>query len=362
MARIKRSFRFFRQRGFPFRFVYSDSYWMVNLRNHVFPIKKYRLIYEQLLKWGAKKEDFLPPHPASDESLLRIHTEKYVQKIRSGKLTHSELATLEIPFIPEGIDFALLNVGGTIKAAELALDEGLSFHLGGGFHHAFSDHGEGFCVFNDVAVAIEEMRKEKSVNKAIVVDCDVHQGNGTAAIFAQKDYAFTFSIHQMDLYPAEKPSSSLDVGLWSGDGDEKYLAALNQHFPRIFEEFKPDLVYFLAGADPYERDQLANLKLTKDGLMERDRIIIESARKLDLPLTVVLAGGYAYDIFDTVSIHVNTIKIATKIARKYPYLSPETGDAPRKKRISFFPRIKIPLRPRGKKSPQLSNQDTEENP
>jgi acetoin utilization deacetylase AcuC-like enzyme len=361
MDRIKSPFQFFKQRGFPFRFVYSDSYWMVDLGNHVFPIKKYRLIYERLLKWGTRKEDFLPPLRPSDESLLRVHTGRYVNKIKSGELSHAELETLEIPYIPEGIDFAFLNVGGTIKAAELALDEGLSVHLGGGFHHAFPDHGEGFCVFNDVAVAIEEMRAERGIQKVMVVDCDVHQGNGTASIFSRKDYVFTFSIHQMDLYPAHKPSSSLDVGLWSGEGDDKYLAALREHFPRIYAEFKPDLVFFLAGADPFERDQLANLKLTMDGLMERDEIIIEAACKMGLPLAIVLAGGYAYDIADTVSIHLNTIKVAQKAARKYPYLKHRDGVVTRKNYLPFSSRFKIPFRRLEKKSRRQSNQDTENN-
>jgi acetoin utilization deacetylase AcuC-like enzyme len=208
-------------------------------------------------------------------------------------------------------------VGGTILVAERALEDGLAVHIGGGFHHSFPDHGEGFCVLNDVAVSLEKMKHEGKIQKAMVVDCDLHQGNGNAFIFSKKDYAFTFSIHQMDNYPAQKPSSSVDVGLWSGDGDEKYLKELRSYFPRLYEEFQPDLVFYLAGADPYEKDQLGSLRLTLEGLRERDRIVIEEARKLRLPVAVLFAGGYAFDVRDTVSIHLNTIKIAQKVQRKY---------------------------------------------
>jgi len=317
MVDLKTALKIFRRRKFPFKFVYSDSYWMVELGNHVFPIKKYLRIYEKLLEAGAKKDNFLSPPLVTDDDLQLVNSSKYIKKIRSGKLSQTELMTLEIPYSTEGVKFAFMNVGGTILAAETALEEGLAVHIGGGFHHAFSDHGEGFCVFNDVAVALERMRYEGRIDKALVVDCDVHQGNGTADIFSDKDYAFTFSIHQMDLYPAHKPSSSLDVGLWSGDGDDKYLAALREHFPRLFHEYQPDLVFYLAGADPYEKDQLGALKLTPAGLRERDEIVIGAARKLGLPLVIVLAGGYAWDLENTVTIHFNTITAAQRAQRKY---------------------------------------------
>jgi acetoin utilization deacetylase AcuC-like enzyme len=210
------------------------------------------------------------------------------------------------------VDFAFLTVGGTIQAAEQALEGGLCFHIGGGFHHAFRDHGEGFCVFNDVAVSLEKLKREGRIQRAMVVDCDVHQGNGTAVIFGGKDYAYTFSLHQMDLYPAQKPQSSLDVGLWAGDGDDKYLAALNEHIPRIYEEYQPDLVFYLARADPFEDDQLGGLRISHDGLRERDRIVIGNARRLQLPLVILLAGGYAPDITDTVAVHMHTVEAARK--------------------------------------------------
>ncbi len=317
MTPLKNFLQIFQRGKFPFKFIYSDKYWMHNMKDHVFPVEKYRLIYEKLLMIGVRKEDFLPPHSASVEDVLLAHTPKYLKKLRAGKLSHAEVMSLELPYSPELFEFALMYVGGTIVAAEQALKEGLAVHLGGGFHHAFADHGEGFCVLNDVAVTIEKLKKEGKVARVMVVDVDVHQGNGTAAILSKKDYVFTFSIHQMDIYPAEKPRSSLDVGLWTGDGDEKYLSALNAHFPRLYEEFHPDLVIYLAGADPYEKDQLGSLKVTKEGLMERGRLIIGEARSRKIPVVVLLAGGYAHDVQDTVDVHLNTIKVARKMQRKF---------------------------------------------
>lgn len=288
---------------------------MVDTKNHVFPMAKYRMIYESLLSQGARPIDFLHPSASPEEDLLLVHSPRYVKRVTEGRLSSSELAVLEIPFSEELVDFFLLMVGGTTSAAESALETGLSFHIGGGFHHAFAEHGEGFCVFNDVAVALEKMIRLERIKKAFVVDCDVHQGNGTAAIFQDKEYVFTFSIHQMDIYPAKKSYSSLDVGLWSGDGDEQYLEQINKYFPLLFEKEDPDLIFYLAGADPYERDQLGGLDITRDGMRERDRIIIEGARKMGIPLVILLAGGYAYDVDDTVMIHMNTINTARKAYR-----------------------------------------------
>jgi acetoin utilization deacetylase AcuC-like enzyme len=290
---------------------------MHNMKNHIFPVEKYRMIYEKLLMMGARKEDFLPPQLASAKDVLLAHTPKYIKKLRTGKLSHTEVMSLELPYSPELFEFALMYVGGTITAAEQALKEGLAVHIGGGFHHAFADHGEGFCILNDVAVAVEKLKKERKVEKVLVVDADVHQGNGTASILSKKNYVFTFSIHQMDIYPAEKPHSSLDVGLWTGDGDEKYLSALKKHFPRLYEEVLPDLIIYLAGADPFEKDQLGSLRLTKEGFLERGRLIIGEARRRKIPLVVLLAGGYAHDVQDTVTIHLNTIKVARRMQRKY---------------------------------------------
>ncbi|MDH7513852.1 MAG: histone deacetylase [Clostridiales bacterium] len=312
-----RYLRFWEAKKSPLSLVYSDDYWMIDVGQHVFPVKKYRAVYERLLLSGIKKENIHLPEPATDEELLLVHTPRYIEKLKTGSLTPTEIAALELPFSPELIQFAWLVVGGTIITARLALEQGLAVHIGGGFHHAFPDHGEGFCVLNDIAVAAEKMRQEGRMKRAMIVDCDVHQGNGTAFIFAGKDDTFTFSIHQMDIYPAEKPASSLDVELWSGDGDVEYLSALRNNFPRLFFEFRPDLVFYLAGADPYKRDKLGNLRLTKEGLRERDKIVINGARALRIPVAVVLAGGYSFEFEETVTIHLNTIRVAQKAREKY---------------------------------------------
>jgi len=302
----------------PFKFAYSNDYWMLDIGHHIFPVKKYRMLYEKIISLGASHKDFIEPYPVSDDELRLVHTQKYIKKVKSGTLSSVELQALELPYSPEVVRFFLLMTGGTITTAENALRTGLAVHIGGGFHHAFPDHGEGFCLFNDVAVALEKMKQEGKIKRSMVVDCDLHQGNGTAYIFSKKDYVFTFSIHQMDIYPAEKPASDLDVGLWSGDNDEVYLPALNQHFPRLYQEFKPDLVIYISGADPYRKDMLSGLDVTAEGLKKRDRIIIENARKMRIPLAIVLGGGYTAEIEETVEIHLNTIKVAIRAWRRWP--------------------------------------------
>jgi acetoin utilization deacetylase AcuC-like enzyme len=300
---------------FPFKLVYSNEYWMFDTGKHIFPLQKFRLVYENLLAMGARKDDFLRPRPAPDEDILLVHTARYLNHLKAGTLRPDEIRTLELRFSPDLVRFALLSVGGTVLAARKALEDGLALHIGGGFHHAFRDHGEGFCVLNDVAVAVEKMIEEGKARKVMIVDCDLHQGNGTAVIFAGREDVFTFSIHQMDAYPSDKPPGTLDVGLVSGDGDVKYLAELKARIPRIYKDFRPDLVIYLAGADPYEKDQLGGLRMTKAGLKERDRIVIENARRLRIPVAVVLAGGYASEIEDTVSLHLNTIRVAQRVER-----------------------------------------------
>lgn len=308
----------------PFRFVYSNEYWMANLGQHIFPIKKYRLLYEKVIALGARPGDFILARPAGEEDLLLVHTQKYIKKVMSGSLSSVELQALELPFSLDLVRFFLLMTGGTIQTVEEALKTGLAVHLGGGFHHAFPDHGEGFCLFNDIAIAIEKMKKTGKITRALVVDCDLHQGNGTAFFFAKKDYVFTFSIHQMDIYPSEKPPSSLDIGLWSGDDDLAYLQALGPHFPRLYREFKPDLVVYLAGADPYRRDMLSGLDISAEALKKRDRIVIENAVKLNIPVAIVLGGGYTAEVEETVGINLNTIRVAIKASRRRPY-SPVTS-------------------------------------
>jgi len=303
---------------FPFQLIFSNEYWMLETGKHVFPLQKYRLVYENLLAMGAKKENFLRPRPAPDEDIELVHTRRYLKRVKTGGLSPAELRTLEIRYSPELVRFALLSVGGTILAARKALECGLAVHIGGGFHHAFPDHGEGFCLLNDVAVAARKVVKDGLAERVMIVDCDLHQGNGTAAALAGLPEIFTLSIHQMDIYPEEKPASTLDIPLYAGDGDAKYLAGLRAHIPKIYKEFRPRLVIYLAGADPYEKDQLGGLAVSKAGLKERDKIVIENARRMGIPVAVVLAGGYALDIKDTVDIHLNTVRIAQRVQRIYP--------------------------------------------
>jgi acetoin utilization deacetylase AcuC-like enzyme len=254
---------------------------------------------------------------ASWDDLALAHTREYLDKLRTNTLTADDIATLELPWAPGLIDGFRLMVGGTSAAARAALDEGRAAHLGGGLHHAFANHGEGFCPLNDVAVAIRVLQarstrsarsgRARAIRRAAVVDCDVHHGNGTAMIFERDPDVFTFSIHQQHNYPLFKPRSDLDVGLEDGAGDERYLAALAGALPRVLDS-RPELIVYLAGADPFEHDRLGGLKLTKRGLAERDRMVGAAARDAGVPLVTVLAGGYAADVRDTVDIHVATIE------------------------------------------------------
>lgn len=236
-----------------------------------------------------------------------MHTREYLDKLREDALTREEIATLELPWTAGLADRFRLMVGGTCAAAAAALDEGTAAHLGGGLHHAFANHGEGFCPVNDVAVAIRALRRDRSLRRAATIDCDVHHGNGTAMIFERDPDVFTFSLHQQHNYPLFKPRSDLDVGLDDRAEDERYLAALAGALPEVLAH-RPELVVYLAGADPYEGDRLGGLAVTKDGLRERDRMVVSAARAAGVPLVTVLAGGYATDIHDTVDIHVATIE------------------------------------------------------
>jgi acetoin utilization deacetylase AcuC-like enzyme len=221
---------------------------------------------------------------------------------------------LEVPFSEELRDAMVLSSGGTLVTARAALEHGISAHLGGGFHHAYPDHGEGFCMLNDVAVAARVLIEEGIVARAAVIDLDVHHGNGTAAIFADDPAVFTFSMHQENNYPADKPASDFDVALEDGIGDEEYLDLLSQSLPKVFDAHEPQMVFYLAGADPYRDDQLGGLALTLDGLRKRDRMVLEAASERDVPAAVVLAGGYAYRLEDTVAIHVATIEEVLRTA------------------------------------------------
>ncbi len=290
--------------------VYSDEY-DVDIGAHVFPTKKYALIGKKLISEASVSErDFERPSPASDEDILLVHSKDYLRKLKAGTLSFEEIFKLELPYSRQLVRASSICVDGTIKSCVIALEKGAGIHIGGGFHHAFSDHGEGFCVFNDIAIAIRKMMKGERIAKAMTIDCDLHQGNGTADIFRDEKNVFTFSIHQQNNYPFYKPRSDLDIGLDDYTTDKVYLERLHKHIPEIMNTFKPQLVLYVAGADPYKNDQIGNLMLTIDGLRKRDEFIFETARNFDVPIAVVLAGGYAVDVKDRVTIHCNTVKIA----------------------------------------------------
>jgi acetoin utilization deacetylase AcuC-like enzyme len=300
----------------PLKLIYDDKY-DLNLGAHVFPSQKYRLVYERLLQDHiATPEDFLKPTPASDEDILRVHSQDYVYKLKTGSLTRTEVMRMEVPYSEELIEACWLAAGGSILSARRALEDGFSANIGGGFHHAYPDHGEGFCVIHDVAVAIRKMQADGAVERAMVVDTDVHQGNGTAAIFGGDDTVFTLSIHQEHNYPYPKPPSTVDVNLPDGIGDADYLAILEKYLHRSFDEFSPQLLFYVAGADPYREDQLGGLALTMDGLARRDALVMDYAQRNQVPTAITLAGGYAHKVEDTVGIHVNTIKAAIQAAQR----------------------------------------------
>jgi len=302
----------------PFKLIYHEKY-DLNLGAHVFPSQKFRLIAEALRAQGiAGAEDFLAPQPAADEDLVRAHTAEWVGKMKNGTLTASELMKLEIPYSVELRDAVWLACGGSILAAQVALRDGFGCNLGGGFHHAFPNHGEGFCAIHDVAVAIRRLQHDGAIRKAVVVDTDVHDGNGTAAIFARDDTVFTLSIHQENNYPAYKPPSDVDINMWDRADDEEYLGALIPAVEHALNQVRPDLLCYVGGADPFCEDQLGGLSLTKKGLMERDQKVFAEARRRGVPVMTTLAGGYARRVEDTVQIHVNTIVAAREVAAEFP--------------------------------------------
>jgi acetoin utilization deacetylase AcuC-like enzyme len=307
----------------PFKLVYHKGY-DLNLGEHVFPSQKFRLIEELLLREGiAAEEDFLTPNPASDEDILRVQTANWVRKLKTGTLTASEEMKLEVPYSPELVEAFWLAAGGTILAAQSALRDGFGCNLGGGFHHAYPDHGEGFCAIHDVAVGVRRLQAEGAIRKALIVDTDVHHGNGTAAIFRGDANVFTLSIHQENNYPAHKPPSTVDLNMGDRADDDEYLGALIPAVQSALDEFRPDMVFYVGGADPYCEDQLGGLSLTKQGLMLRDRKVFEESRKRGIPVATTLAGGYARRVEDTVRIHANTILAAREVAAVFPSASAE---------------------------------------
>jgi acetoin utilization deacetylase AcuC-like enzyme len=326
----------------PFKLVYSDGYFLP-LGAHVFPAQKYKLIHERLLTSGvAESSDFIAPAPAADDDIRLVHTPEYVDKLKGGTLSLIEQRQMEVPYSKELVDAFWLAAGGSILAAQRALSDSpaVCFNIGGGFHHAYPDHGEGFCVIHDVAVAIRKMQQLGRIRRAMTVDCDVHHGNGTAAIFPPKrsgadklpsaqpvskahegsvaitspeEDVFTISLHQQNNYPAIKPPSSIDVNLPDGVSDQEYLLWLDNALSSGLRNFTPDLLCYIAGADPYREDQLGGLALTIDGLKQRDLLVFKVCKARNIPVMVTYAGGYARNVEDTVTIHRNTVIAAKEV-------------------------------------------------
>jgi acetoin utilization deacetylase AcuC-like enzyme len=289
-------------------FVYSDEIY-ADIGEHVFPIEKYGLVRQRLIDERAlTADDFIEPPMATVDDLLLVHTKAYVRDFMSMLLTERTIRS-ELPLTEDIRNSYLLGTGGTILACQKALDCRVAVNLSGGFHHAFPDHAEGFCYTNDVAIAIRRLQRDNRVRRALVVDCDLHQGNGTAYIFRTDFGVFTFSMHQENNYPV-KQKSDLDIGLADRTDDATYLAHLREHVPRIISDFAPEFVIYLAGADPYQYDQLGGLNLTMDGLRQRDEFVIGECVERNIPVAVLLAGGYAINTDDTVTIHCNTCKAA----------------------------------------------------
>jgi len=286
------------------RFVYSDRY-EVDLAGHPFPTEKFRLVRLALLESGAcGPEAFVEPIEPDRADLLLAHTPEYLEDLEKARLTPRTVRS-ELPVTDEVIGAFRLSAGGTALAARLARESGASVHIGGGFHRAFPDHAEGFCYFNDVAIAASTALREGWAEKVLVVDLDVHQGNGTAVIFQDEPAVYTFSMHQEDNYPPKKRSDR-DVGLHDGTDDEEYLAFLRFHLPDLRDRVRPDLVIYVAGADIFREDLLGGLALTREGLAERDRMVFGVFAGAGIPTAACFAGGYARDISDTVAIHART--------------------------------------------------------
>jgi acetoin utilization deacetylase AcuC-like enzyme len=326
----------------PFKLVYSEKYFLP-IGEHVFRADKYRLIRERLFALGMVDDaDFIAPQSATESDMMLVHSPHYVNKLMEGSLSAREELQMEIPYSPQVVDTFMLHTGGSILAAERALHDGICFNIGGGFHHAFPDHGEGFCMLHDFAVAIRGLQKRKLIQRAMTVDCDVHQGNGTAAIFGHSGHnpvtlpswpapelgynggslhqgprkdVFTISLHQENNYPMVKPPSSIDVNLPDGCGDAEYLAWLDNALSCGLRQFDPDLICYVAGADPYREDQLGGLNLSIEGLKQRDQLVFRVALARGIPVMVTYAGGYAIRVEDTVTIHTNTVIAAAEVFR-----------------------------------------------
>ena len=300
--------------------VYSPDYHFVTLGDHVFPMLKYEAVYRELRARGGF--EFLEPEPVTWADLALVHTAEFLRKIRTNTLTKMEIRRLELPWSIRVMEQLRLMTGGTLAAARAAAEPssgGIAGNIGGGFHHAFDDHGEGFCLFNDVALAIRQLQRDGRIQRAAVIDCDAHHGNGTAALFQRDERVFTFSIHAEHNYPAFKPRGSLDIGLESGVGDREYLDRLSAALPHVFAS-EPEMAFYVAGGDVHHEDQIGGLGLTSAGARARDRLVLASCREAGVPVVVVLAGGYPRSLDTLVAVHCATFEEARVLEQR------EAGD------------------------------------
>jgi acetoin utilization deacetylase AcuC-like enzyme len=306
--------------GLLMKIFHTDQFTFPLPPDHRFPVEKYALLRARVQASDRIGAGFLvSPHAATADEILQVHDPEYIRRLDSGEMTAKEMRRVGLPWSPELVERAKRSAGATVEACFAALDDGVAVNLSGGTHHAFRNRGEGYCLLNDSAIAARTLQNAGRVATIAIIDCDVHQGNGTAALLADDPRVFTFSIHGRNNFPYRKEKSDMDIALEDATGDERYLRALKRGLDRLFEMFVPQLVIYLAGADPYRDDRFGRMALTRNGLAARDRLVLDYCRRLGLPAAVTMAGGYARNIADTVDIHFQTVKTALG--------APETGIA-----------------------------------
>lgn len=297
-------------------FFYTDHFELPLPDSHTFPMSKYRLLRERILTTDViPSEQLQVPTAATDEQLRRVHTSAYVEAVKHGTLERDQVRRIGFPWSELMVERSRRSVGATVCAASSCLTDGFGVNLAGGTHHAFADGGAGYCVFNDVAVAIRDLQASRRISTAAVIDCDAHQGDGTAVVFQDDPSVFTFSMHSARAFPARKQVGDLDVALEPETGDEEYLARLSNSLETMSTRIQPDIVFYVAGADPFVNDRLGRLALTKAGLAERDRLVLDWAARQAAPVSAVMAGGYSTDVTDIVDIHFQTVAEVWKRSR-----------------------------------------------
>lgn len=295
---------------------YTDSFAIPLPQDHSFPIGKYALLRQRIEKSPLfSQQELCIPHAASDTEICRSHDPDYLRRLNQGQLTAKEIRRIGLPWSSELVERARRSAGATVEACFAVLDDGVAVHLGGGTHHAFKNQGQGYCVFNDSAIAVRALQVETPIKRVLILDCDVHQGNGTAALLQNDPTTFTFSIHGKNNFPYHKEKSDLDIALDDGADDRVYLDALEKGLQVSLKQAQADVAIYLAGADPYAEDRFGRLEMSKEGLAERDRLVLHYCRKAGLPVAVTMAGGYAPNIEDTVDIHFQTVCIAAEFQK-----------------------------------------------